>query len=377
MSTESLNDTMNLVRHLASHLAAEPNLPSVRELTRGEVDAWIRALDVDIEPRAVDFLSVPVLELLLHKQNLGIWDNPRCLARAPIANFNPVAVNPWNADATFYIDHVVKSGGSPLDASVAAGVETITIEDDASEDDSDDESMTDFNPGETAITSIRDAAEAEVSEQNINDDGNSGPEDTEGEITVRGSAEKAYLALKKPERNHRQTNSRQGEIDDDEGDDEDLDGETAIDEAEDPAEISMQQEPEPQDPENADSSSTAEESDDDYPDRELWCHCNMPQDERSMVECNNHKDVDCKGKWYHISCAGLSRVPPEKSDWYCRDCRKKRNPIHLNNEPRRPCNGDLCSSTLQRWLGALDTGIPDKEIRFLAPIVMCQMVTHT
>ncbi|TIA36257.1 hypothetical protein D6C79_08348 [Aureobasidium pullulans] len=325
MSTESLNDTMNLVRHLASHLAAEPNLPSVRELTRGEVDAWIRALDVDIEPRAVDFLSVPVLELLLHKQNLGIWDNPRCLARAPIANFNPVAVNPWNADAAFYIDHVVKSGGSPLDASVAAGVEIITIEDDASEDDSDDESMTDFNPGEIAITSIRDAAEAEVSEQNINDDGNSGPEDTEGEITVRGSAEKAYLALKKPERNHRQTNSRQGEIDDDEGDDEDLDGETAIDEAEDPAEISMQQEPEPQDPENADSSSTAEESDDDYPDRELWCHCNMPQDERSMVECNNHKDVDCKGKWYHISCAGLSRVPPEKSDWYCRDCRKKRN----------------------------------------------------
>lgn len=68
MSTESLNDIMNLVRHLASHLAAEPNLPSVRELTRGEVDAWIRALDVDIEPRAVDFLSVPVLELLLHKQ---------------------------------------------------------------------------------------------------------------------------------------------------------------------------------------------------------------------------------------------------------------------------------------------------------------------
>ncbi|CAD0020011.1 unnamed protein product [Aureobasidium pullulans] len=51
--------------------------------------------------------------------------------------------------------------------------------------------------------------------------------------------------------------------------------------------------------------------------------------------------------------------------------------IHLNNEPHRPRNGDLCSSTLQRWLGALDTGIPDKEIRFLAPIVMCQMITHT
>ncbi|THZ65164.1 hypothetical protein D6C86_02105 [Aureobasidium pullulans] len=51
--------------------------------------------------------------------------------------------------------------------------------------------------------------------------------------------------------------------------------------------------------------------------------------------------------------------------------------IHLNNEPHRPRNGDLCSSTLQRWLGALDTGIPNKEIRFLAPIVMCQMVTHT
>lgn len=51
--------------------------------------------------------------------------------------------------------------------------------------------------------------------------------------------------------------------------------------------------------------------------------------------------------------------------------------IHLNNEPHRPRNGDLCSSTLQRWLGALNTGIPDKEIRFLAPIVMCQMITHT
>lgn len=62
----SAEQTMILVRRIATHLAVEPNLPSPEDLTRGEVDAWIRALNTGINSRVIDLLALPVLECLLY-----------------------------------------------------------------------------------------------------------------------------------------------------------------------------------------------------------------------------------------------------------------------------------------------------------------------
>jgi hypothetical protein len=62
----SAEQIMTLVRSIATHLAAEPNLPALENLTRGEVDAWIRALDTGLNGRVIDMLALPVLECLLY-----------------------------------------------------------------------------------------------------------------------------------------------------------------------------------------------------------------------------------------------------------------------------------------------------------------------
>ena len=64
----SAEQTMTLVRSIAAHLAEEPNLPAPENLTRGEVDAWIRALETGINGRVIDMLALPVLECLLYKR---------------------------------------------------------------------------------------------------------------------------------------------------------------------------------------------------------------------------------------------------------------------------------------------------------------------
>jgi hypothetical protein len=64
----SAEHTMTLVRFIATHLAAEPNLPAPENLTRGEVDAWIRVLDTGMNDRTIDMLALPVLECLLYKR---------------------------------------------------------------------------------------------------------------------------------------------------------------------------------------------------------------------------------------------------------------------------------------------------------------------
>ena len=71
MATDYINpaeQTMVLVRSIAAHLAEEPNLPAPENLTRGEVDAWIRALETGINGRVIDMLALPVLECLLYKR---------------------------------------------------------------------------------------------------------------------------------------------------------------------------------------------------------------------------------------------------------------------------------------------------------------------
>lgn len=62
----SATQTMMLVHSIAAHLAAEPNLPAAENITRGEVDAWIRALNTGIHGRVIDMLALPVLECLLY-----------------------------------------------------------------------------------------------------------------------------------------------------------------------------------------------------------------------------------------------------------------------------------------------------------------------
>ena len=62
----SAEQTMMLVRRIAAHLAVEPNFPAPEDLTRGEVDAWIRALNTGIHGRVIDLLALPVLECLLY-----------------------------------------------------------------------------------------------------------------------------------------------------------------------------------------------------------------------------------------------------------------------------------------------------------------------
>lgn len=36
-----------------------------------------------------------------------------------------------------------------------------------------------------------------------------------------------------------------------------------------------------------------------------------------MIVCDN---VDCKVEWFHLSCAGVKRIP--KGNLYCKECRK-------------------------------------------------------
>jgi hypothetical protein len=62
----SAEQIMTLIRSIATHLAAEPNLPAPENLTRGEVDAWIRALNTGLNGRVIDMLALPVLECLLY-----------------------------------------------------------------------------------------------------------------------------------------------------------------------------------------------------------------------------------------------------------------------------------------------------------------------
>lgn len=52
----------------------------------------------------------------------------------------------------------------------------------------------------------------------------------------------------------------------------------------------------------------------------LYCYCRCPYDEVSeMIGCDA---ADCAIEWFHFECVGIM-VPP-KGQWYCPDCRKKK-----------------------------------------------------
>lgn len=48
----------------------------------------------------------------------------------------------------------------------------------------------------------------------------------------------------------------------------------------------------------------------------VYCRCNRPAF-KSMIACDS---VECKTRWFHFECAGISSVP--KTPWTCVECRK-------------------------------------------------------
>ncbi|KAF2401037.1 hypothetical protein EJ06DRAFT_582027 [Trichodelitschia bisporula] len=48
-----------------------------------------------------------------------------------------------------------------------------------------------------------------------------------------------------------------------------------------------------------------------------YCYCNDVS-YGEMVACDND---GCKGEWFHLQCAGLTKAPAKDSKWYCNDCK--------------------------------------------------------
>lgn len=48
--------------------------------------------------------------------------------------------------------------------------------------------------------------------------------------------------------------------------------------------------------------------------KDVWCSCRQTE-YGQMIACDN---VDCKFKWFHMNCVGLSIAP--KGDWICHSC---------------------------------------------------------
>nr|POE88121.1 inhibitor of growth protein 3 [Quercus suber] len=55
------------------------------------------------------------------------------------------------------------------------------------------------------------------------------------------------------------------------------------------------------------------------PDEPRYCVCGDVS-WGTMIACDNE---DCEKEWFHLSCVGLSELPPRRTKWYCPDCRKK------------------------------------------------------
>lgn len=51
-----------------------------------------------------------------------------------------------------------------------------------------------------------------------------------------------------------------------------------------------------------------------------YCFCGEPENEE-MVEC---EDANCKHKWFHYKCVGITDPSTLPKEWFCPDCRMKR-----------------------------------------------------
>ncbi|KAI4725416.1 hypothetical protein E4T49_06862 [Aureobasidium sp. EXF-10728] len=325
----SAEQTMMLVRRIAAHLSEEPNLPAAENLTRGEVDAWIRALNTGIHGRVIDLLALPVLECLLYMRSSGrnlAWKTKH-LRRAPCEMFQPVVVNPWaredvildrenlpwipgdrhqaiemnddaedalNTDEQAVVEH--QDTGEDFTSPDGEGTQL----DDTLQDIDEDDQL-----AQPAIEQTTDDEFAQPAIEQTTDDQDAAllPSPAAAETTHHPSSQANQNADTLMEDVPEQDRS------------EDNTSTHSTSSQENPAHSLS--------PTSKDSPNLAQ----DNPDRTLWCICNGPdpEDGTYMVLCNNHEDNDCKGKWYHLSCVGLQRNPPKEVDWYCGDCRKKFN----------------------------------------------------
>ncbi|CAD0111860.1 unnamed protein product [Aureobasidium uvarum] len=325
----SAEQTMTLVRRLAAHLAAEPNLPAAENLTRGEVDAWIRALNTGIHGRVIDLLALPVLECLLYMRGRNLAWKTKHLRRAPSEMFQPVIVNPWvQEDVTLNRDNLPWIPGDRHQA--------IEINDDAEDPvDTDEQAVIEQQDTEEDFTSPEgEGTQLDDTLQNVDEHDHSALQTIDQETDDQDPPLLPVTTAEATSHTRSPANHN--------------------------ADIVMQDVPEQDDSEESSSahsnpdhenpphstSKTSEESPNlayDHPDRTLWCTCNGPDPENGtyMVLCDNHEDNDCKGKWYHLSCVGLQRNPPKGLDWYCEDCRKKFNlGVYSNGcvDPKRKVN---------------------------------------
>ncbi|KAK5129118.1 hypothetical protein LTR08_003906 [Meristemomyces frigidus] len=56
------------------------------------------------------------------------------------------------------------------------------------------------------------------------------------------------------------------------------------------------------------------------PDEPRYCVCGDVS-WGTMIACDNPDE--CEKEWFHLSCVGLSELPPRRTKWYCPDCRKR------------------------------------------------------
>ncbi|CAD0091886.1 unnamed protein product [Aureobasidium vineae] len=326
----SAEQTMTLVRRLAAHLAAEPNLPTAENLTRGEVDAWIRALNTGIHGRVIDLLALPVLECLLYMRGRNLAWKTKHLRRAPCEMFQPVVVNPWvQQDITLNREHLPWIPGDHHQA--------IEINDDA-EDlvDTDEQAVMKNQDTEEDFTSPEgEGTQLDDTLQDVDDDNDSALQTIEQDTDDQDAALlPSTTAAENTYRISSQANHNRDTMMEDVPEQDDFEENSSTHSNSDHEDLAHS------------TSTTSEEEPNlayDHPDRTLWCTCNGPdpEDGTYMVLCNNHEDNDCKGKWYHLSCVGLQRNPSKEVDWYCEDCRKKFNTGVYSNgcvNPKRKIN---------------------------------------
>ncbi|KAI4720011.1 hypothetical protein E4T48_03799 [Aureobasidium sp. EXF-10727] len=309
----SAEQTMMLVRRIAAHLAKEPNLPAAENLTRGEVDAWIRALNTGIHGRVIDLLALPVLECLLYMRGRNLAWKTKHLRRAPCEMFQPVVVNPWvREDVTLDRENLpwipgdrhqaIEINDDAEDAVNTEGQAAIEHRDTEEDFTSPDGEGTQLDDTLQDIDEDEHLAQPAIEQTTDDQDTALLPSPTAAETTHHTSS---------------QANQNADTLMEDVPEQDDSEDNTSTHSTsshENPPAHSTS-------PTNQDSLNLAQ----DNPDRTLWCICNGPDHGTYMVLCNNHEDNDCKGKWYHLSCVGLQRNPPKEVDWYCGDCRKKFN----------------------------------------------------
>ncbi|KAI5245495.1 hypothetical protein E4T43_03131 [Aureobasidium subglaciale] len=276
---QSATETMLLVRHISTHLAAEPNLPDADQLTRGEVDAWIRALDTGIPARVIDLISLPVLESLLYMRDTNVRAS-RHLRRTRLELPEPVIEHPWiREDVTLTVGPAPWMPGDKF-AAKSLGSDTVSarehevVDSDVStiihgiagkvniDTDSADETMVDPTP-DTLIDTTMQTVQTEPDITM--------PEAPELQQTREDSVEPSVTEIEDDTRPTFVIDERSTPEQDDL---EKVDGSSP------PADVDQHAGPE----EDA-------ESDDDS-ERLLWCVCNGFTGRLKMIECENHRDPD-------------------------------------------------------------------------------------